>query len=94
MFLRRPDWERLVKAGVPPLFVLRPGPGGSTPSAVGDPYPALDTKDKVAMQRARRMYEQRRIGPHSECERALALAKKPPAAEQPHEGKTKRREKR
>ena len=77
MFLRKLSWAQLTKGGVPPLFVLRPLPGGFMPPAVGAEYPAPDPVDKFQLTRARQMYEQRRIGTRLELE--VALAKSPPA---------------
>jgi hypothetical protein len=75
MFLSRIRWPQLIRGGVPPLFVLRPMPGGFTPPNAGDEYPAPDPNDKFQMARARQMYEQRRIGTRAELK--LALAKIP-----------------
>ena len=72
MFLRKLSWAQLTTSGVPPLFVLRPLPGGFTPPEVGAEYPAPDPVDKFQMTRARQMYEQRRIGTRLELEVALA----------------------
>jgi hypothetical protein len=72
MFLRKLSWAQLTRSGVPPLFVLRPLPGGFTPREVGAEYPAPDPVDKVQMTRARQMYEQRRVGTRQQLEVALA----------------------
>lgn len=82
MFIRRQSWAQLIRGGVPPLFVLRPLAGGFTPSNVGDQYPAPDPNDKFQMQRARQMYEQRRIGTAEELAR-MGVAVKPVAPVQP-----------
>ena len=85
MFLRKLTWAQLTKGGVPPLFVLRPLPGGFTPPEVGAEYPAPDPVDKFQLTRARQMYEQRRIGTRLELEVALAKSAAGPAkaAEKP-----------
>jgi hypothetical protein len=72
MFLRKLSWAQLTRSGVPPLFVLRPLPGGFTPPEVGAEYPAPDPVDKLQMTRARQMYEQRRVGTRQQLEVALA----------------------
>jgi hypothetical protein len=72
MFYRRPNWAQLIRADVPPLYVLRPLAGGFTPPDAGDEYPAPDPSNKIQMARARQMYEQRRIGTWPELESALA----------------------
>ena len=77
MFLRKLSWAQLTKGGVPPLFVLRPLPGGFTPPDVGAEYPAPDPVDKFQLTRARQMYEQRRIGTRLELEVALAKSAPP-----------------
>ena len=79
MFLRKLSWAQLTKSGVPPLFVLRPLPGGFTPSEVGAEYPAPDPVDKLQMTRTRQMYEQRRIGTRPQLEVALAKSGVEPA---------------
>lgn len=71
MFYNRISWARLTKGGVPSLYVLRPL-AGCTPSEIGDEYPVPNPNDKVQMMRARRMYEQRRIGERPEVERVLS----------------------
>ena len=72
MFLRKLSWAQLTRSGVPPLFVLRPLPGGFTPPEVGAEYPVPDPADKLQMTRARQMYEQRRVGTRQQLEVALA----------------------
>ena len=79
MQIRRLSWAQLTKAGVPPLFVLRPHPGGFTPPNVGDEYPAPNPANKIEMKRARQMYEQgRRIGTRAELDLVLARMKPAP----------------
>jgi hypothetical protein len=93
---RRPNWAQLIRGGVPPLYVLRPVPGGGTPPNLGDEYPAPDPSNKVQMMRARQYYEQRRIGSWPDLELALLRSGRqsvhPPAkpAGQPKPGKEKR----
>jgi hypothetical protein len=70
-FYRRPNWAQLTRDGVPPLYVLRPVPGGGTPPNLGDEYPAPDPSNKLQMTRARQYYEQRRIGLWPDLELAL-----------------------
>src|SRR5690242_8125346 len=72
MFHRRPEWVQLVRYGTPELFVLRPLAGGFTPPDIGDPYPPPEPSDKNQMQRARQMYQQRRIGTKQELDLFLA----------------------
>ena len=77
-FYRRPNWAQLIRDGVPPLYVLRPVPGGGTPSSLGDEYPAPDPTNKVQMMRARQYYEQRRIGHWPDLELALLRSGRQP----------------
>ena len=78
MLYRRPNWAQLIRTGVPPLFVLRPLAGGWTPPNTGDEYPAPDSSNKFQMMRARQLYEQRRIGPQTDLELALARSGRQP----------------
>jgi hypothetical protein len=61
MYLRKLSWAQLTRDGVPPLFVLRPM-GGANPPVVGTQHPVPDPSNRLAMTRARQLYEQRRIG--------------------------------
>jgi hypothetical protein len=79
MLYRRPNWAQLIRTGVPPLYVLRPLAGGFTPPNTGDEYPAPDSSNKLQMMRARQLYEQRRIGPQTDLELALARSGRHPA---------------
>ena len=81
MFLRKLSWAQLTKGGVPPLFVLRPLPGGFTPPDIGAEYPA--PADKGQMLRARQLYEQRRIGTQAQLEVARAKTVAAPPAPAP-----------
>ena len=97
-FYRRPHWAQLTRDGVPPLYVLRPVPGGGTPSNLGDEFPAPDPSNKVQMMRARQYYEQRRIGTWPDLELSLLRSgrqpvppkAKPAAAGPQKQGKEKR----
>ena len=93
MFLRKLSWAQLTKSGVPPLFVLRPLPGGFTPSEIGAEYPAPDPLDKLQMTRARQMYEQRRVGTRQQVEVALAKSGVEPAKPSPDKSPKPRKEK-
>ena len=83
MLYRRPNWAQLIRTGVPPLYVLRPLAGGFTPPNIGDEYPAPDSSNKLQMMRARQLYEQRRIGPQTDLELALARSGRQPAPTEP-----------
>lgn len=73
MIKRRPTWTRLIASGVPDLFVLRPMGGGYTPPTFGDIYPTPSTR--VEMNKARQMYEMKRIGTVEDVEIALGSKK-------------------
>jgi len=77
-FYRRPNWAQLIRDGVPPLYVLRPVPGGGTPSSLGDEFPAPDPSNKLQMMRARQYYEQRRVGTWPDLELALLRSGRQP----------------
>jgi len=79
MLYRRLNWAQFIRTGVPPLFVVRPLAGGFTPPKTGDEYPAPDPSNKFQMMRARQLYEQRRIGPQTDLELALARSGRQPA---------------
>ena len=93
MFLRKLSWAQLTRSGVPPLFVLRPLPGGFTPPEVGAEYPPPDPADKLQMTRTRQMYEQRRIGTRQQLEVALAKLGIEPAKAGPERSPKSRKEK-